>query len=359
MYIKLFFVLIFIASLLKAEINIEKRNGGYVETENFKVIFNNNGFEIISSTGNSTLNKTAIEGIKDILFSPNQNYMLVINFAFRKDKEPYDVSYFLFNNNGEKIRERTITAHFDVPHPLFCVNDFGVILIYQPDYLFFNIDDGELSERIWLEKDAQFEMERTPYILAKGKFFYLITNLYPASLEYSIANTLLAEFDSDTKTFTTEIINLSMPTYLDKLGDDLIISGVKYENMSLIKKCYLFSDGKIKSEINGMAFEKIIRLSDSRSVGFFGKELFLIGSDFQNVVNTAGEWDKIFSIYLKEKTLFVIALKNNNLVIYSSNVEIFDNFEEQAIFESTIFNKVISTNKGIYIIVNNATIILQ
>ncbi|QOJ30141.1 MAG: hypothetical protein HRU80_15190 [Ignavibacteriales bacterium] len=131
------------------------------------------GMEIIASDDRLTVNHPVsgkitqqLTGVKKIIPSPSGTFFLLLNFGFQPDKSDYPVSLFLVSRSSGLIYTKDITASFDLPHPLFAVDDNGVIYSFEPLRMILSSDlRGSITETAVVE-NAEFTMERTFFLKA-------------------------------------------------------------------------------------------------------------------------------------------------------------------------------------------------
>lgn len=287
--------------------------------------------ELINITDNSrSVFNVSISGVKYFSSSPSNNYFLISNFQFTKDKKDYPSSYLVFNAEGEKIFELNISAGYDLPHPLHAINDEGTLALF--DLLTFNLVliDANRQRTVKLEKEIPFEMERAGYIVMNDRFVFVSTSLIPVDITDNSSNVILYKIDLVTSAVSKTNLALSIPTALYEGENELAAAGVKYSDGKINHSFKLISeDLKIKKEYeipaeeiysyNGIYFaryaDKIIKLEDGNSSeykfenGIRVTDLFVDGSGIHALIRGDNE----ASLYKLNHALnvdFYISLNN-------------------------------------------------
>lgn len=191
--------------------------------------FSSGGMEINVSSNRITVNHPSsgnvtqeISGVKKILQSPSGLFTLVLSFNFQPGKSDYPVYLFLVSPSSGLIYSKTITAPFDLPHPLFAVDDNGVIYSFEPLRMTLGTDLlGNISE-ISLVDNAEFQMERTFFLRAGAGSVTGAANLL--GRDDTGENILLFNYSPAGKDLQSVRLTGSTISALDRSDDQILLS---------------------------------------------------------------------------------------------------------------------------------------
>ncbi len=266
------------------------------------------------SENDGTIFSMSIHGDKYFLTSPSNNYFLITNYQFSKEKKDYPVTFLVFNNAGEKIFEHTITALFDLPHPVCAVTDQGTIALFDPLKFIVSLINSDDQRHVKLEKEIAFEMERASFISIYKNSVFVAASLKPLDISDNTPNVTLYKIDINDLQIIKTKLNLSIPTALYASENEIAVAGAKYNNSSIDNSLKLFSnDLNILSEYN-MPAEQIAFYNGALYTRFAGKIFKLANNQtsvykFENggrvtnlLVNEAGvsalvKGSGVFSLY--------------------------------------------------------------
>lgn len=194
------------------------------------------------SENDGTFFNMSIDGDKYFLTSPSSNYFLITNYQFTKEKKDYPVTYLVFNNTGEKIFEHTITAPFDLPHPICAVTDQGTIALFDPLKFIVSLINSDDQQQVKLEKEMAFEMERASFISTYNNTVVVAASLKPVDISDNTPNVTLYKIDINNLQVIKTKLNFSIPTALYASENKIAVAGAIYNNSSIDNSLLLFSD---------------------------------------------------------------------------------------------------------------------
>ncbi len=230
---------------------------------------------------NTSIYLNLIEGKKTFDTSPDNKFFFITNFAFIDEDGDYPVTLFVFNENGELYYSHEVLAPFDLPHPLFAVNNEGVLAYFEPLSFTLTIVKEEMINPIKLEESIEFEMEKSFFISFNDSGVYLLTTIGQTDIEgRNNFNTYFYYINYPFNNVTKRIINFSVPTALSVFEEEVIISGIRFENMQPFMETQLYSnDVELKLTINGFSYQQIIKTAEGYAASYAGK-LFYMDNNF-------------------------------------------------------------------------------
>lgn len=226
--------------------------------------------------------KIDLEGKKQVLISPNEQYAAIINFAFPDGKENYPIDMYVFDNEGTEILRTSITGYYDMPHPLYIITDGGDLVGFDPLYAKFLITDENGTEKVPLIENAEFEMERAGFIAAsENKIFVAMTNL--AYSNNGIV-AVLYKYDMQTKEMESEPLPFNNLMCMELLGDDIFISVLLEENGNYELAYSAYDAATLKQEFlkRGKGIELIAPI-DNGFVATYSNKFYLMNQDYDIV----------------------------------------------------------------------------
>lgn len=279
-----------------------------------------------------------LNGRKEIIYSPNKNYFSVTNYEFSNEKTEYNVTNFIFNSNGNLVNKIVHTPFFDLPHPLYSLDNEGDLSSFDIYYLIVTIDklNGEKLQ-FQLEKDLEDEIERSGYVYSNGNNVFAAVTLVPADLQSDFSNVMLYSIEKVSGIIKKNEIELSQLTgcYFDE--ENLVISGVKYKNGEIQKRTLLLNNElNIISENNSFCFELMVRYNNKLAATFF-EEVFLLNNnlEIEKTYNTNTQ-SRLKNLISDDISIYFISSSNNKFLLEKLN----DNFNIDFKKSLTIFDTV-------------------
>jgi len=156
-----------------------------------------------------------------------------------------------------------LTAPFDLPHPIFSINDEGKIASFNPLNFKLTLFDGSEEKTISLEKEVEFEMERSSFVEMTNSDVYVLTSLKPLTIEENESNAFLYKINLNSLSIEKEIIDYSIPVSLNLIENSIILSGIKFQNMVPNGSTLKYDLELNLTASNNSASEKIIFLNGS------------------------------------------------------------------------------------------------
>ncbi|MHC1738162.1 MAG: hypothetical protein AB9882_09155 [Ignavibacteriaceae bacterium] len=303
----------------------------------------------------------SIPGLKQVDFSRDQDYMLITSFDFPESEENYKIYLFLFNNDFELVDKAEIDAFYGMPHPLFRVNNEGVISYIDPLTMRLEIRDGGKQNSVELEKGIPFEMERQLYIETDDERVYVLYNREIIPIEDRNPIFTLAKYGISSSELVKREVEISSVTYCGLTEEGLIISGVKFEESIPVPLSLRFNENlEVLSETKEINFERLEK-HDDFLVGTFNKSLVVFNEYFEKksekYLTGEGKFKRVFDLGGK---LGIMIEAEGMLMIYTAtneNVE-FDENLPHAILSFSNFERFVNI-KECYIHSNNQTFIIK
>ncbi|NUN08360.1 MAG: hypothetical protein HUU54_04215 [Ignavibacteriaceae bacterium] len=200
------------------------------------IIYSDDSFSM--TDGNSTIAGITITGKKVVIFSSEKSMAVLINYGFTKNKENYPITYYLLEQVKGVAYKGEITGYYDMPHPLFTVNESGVIAYCDPGTLKLTTDNYGNSSDVKLFGSIEYEMERGIFLQSDEERVYIAGNLKPAALELQEDNVFVA---------AVRISNLSIEK---KMLPFLAVKSFEISNDRVILDAYHFRAGYTEKRIS-------------------------------------------------------------------------------------------------------------
>jgi len=241
-----------------------------------------------------------VRGLKQVEFSKDREYMLILSYDFPEAEENFQIYGYLFDNNFELTDKFINEAFYGMPHPLYKVNNNGVITYIDPLTLKLTIRERGNEKVIDPEEGIEFEMERQIYIDSNDEGVAVIYNreLIPIEEENPVFTVVRYDFDEE-KEVTGEA-GITAGTYFGLTEGGIIISGVKFEEsvpnpLSIMMNERLEKTGESR-EIN---FERLASYG-GLMVGTFNKSLIVFNDKFEKkgerYITGEGRFKGVFEI---------------------------------------------------------------
>jgi hypothetical protein len=299
--------------------NIFNSHRTYVNGD-IQVEFDDTKFIIINQNG-ETYSKE-IAGRKILKISPGGKYFLIANHAFPQDKSDYLITLSVFDNSGNEIFEKNIKAYFDMPHPLFAINDDGIAAGFDPLYFkFITISKNEIKESAVI-KDAPFEMERAAFIQADSKEFYVLSSIEPLSIEHEKANVSLFRINSSDGIIEQTGLDLSTPVLLKIIENELYVSGIKFTAQQPVQYLFKFTKNLQTTVSNNIAVERLVK-SGSSLFGKYADKIFKLNIDLTiEKVYSSNLHARVLDLAADKSAVYALITDGNNLYLSNFNSEL-------------------------------------
>lgn len=187
------------------------------------------GMEIIASADRITINHPAsgkvtqeVKGVKKFISSPSGLYTVVLSFNFQPGKSDYPVYLYLVSHSSGLIYTKTITAPFDLPHPLFAVDDKGVIYSFEPLRMKLTTDLLGNNSEIMIVDNAEFQLERTFFLKADAGSVTGAVNIL--GRDDTGENIVLFFYSADEAKLQSVRLQGSTVSGLDRSGNQILLS---------------------------------------------------------------------------------------------------------------------------------------
>lgn len=267
---------------------------------------------------NNTIYSHKINGKKTFQTSPLNNYFLIVNFDFIDEDGDYPVTLFIFDVEGKLSFTHELPAPFDLPHPLFAINNEGVVAYFEPINFFLTIVNEEVIIPIRLENNVEFEMEKAFFISFNDAGIYVLTTIGQADIEgRNNENTFFYYINYPSNIVTKQIINFSVPTALTTFDDEVIISGIRFENLQPVMETRLYSNAvELKKTINGFSYQQLVKTNGGYTASYAGT-LYNFDDNFNEVSRfTIGESGLIRNIQEENGLIALLFQLNQEYSVY-------------------------------------------
>jgi len=188
-------IFIFLSDIVLSQDNLIRLEGNTLDTRigNILIKADQEGYSV--NREGTTAVRTILAGVKKFVVSPENKKALLVNYPFRRAKENYNITYFLIDSeSGTEIAD-SVTGYYDMPNPLFSVNDNGVVAYCDPAALWIEINNRGTKTKSFIFQGAGYEMERGIFIKCDDNRFYIAGNLNPVTLELKTDNVFTASVD--------------------------------------------------------------------------------------------------------------------------------------------------------------------
>jgi hypothetical protein len=308
--------------------------------------------------GQESLFNKEIKGTKLLKASPSKNYFFIGNFLFEEEKDvQFEIS--VFNDEGILQFTHENIIGFDLPVPLFTLNNNGQLFSYDPLTYTMEIIEAQKRDAVQFLEGAEFELERSAYLEADNEFAFVLTSNKPLSIENEENDVHLYKVNISNLSFDKRELHLTIPSLLKIINEDLIISGVKFNNSSPHGSTFIYDKNINLNNSVPIPAEKIISFED----GYLVKNensLLKLDENFSTVqtINFENKWIKDFVIY--NNGIAVFLFEGEKKIIAGLNSSLAVEFEEELnILEPENFINMEINEGNIFLHFSNQTIILK
>lgn len=261
--------------------------------------------------------KKSIEGKKDFIVSDNSNYLLLINYGFLKSKENYSVTLFLFNRKLDLILEKEFKANFDLPHPIFSVNNNGLISSFNPIDFSLEIISENTSKLIKLKKVENLILERKSFLIPSSENIFVAATKEQMNFESSTPNVLLFSVDLNNSRITEKEIDLSTIISFQLIDDKIFLSGIKSNGMiSTDELTYIF-DIKLNQQKKINSTFSFSLKNENQYLSFYQNKISAFNY-LNNKVNTNSidNSQRIISLIEHQKKFYILSQTSSSIDVY-------------------------------------------
>lgn len=249
-------------------LQVEKEyNSNYYEINDLEV--NLTADKITISSGAQDIYIENLPGKKIFKTSPAENYFFIASHLFSNDKADYPIEIRVFDRNGNLAFPFRFTAPYDLPHQLFNINDFGMLTSFDPVTLKVTVVGDEIFREVELEKDIPFEMEKAAFTEITEDFLFVLTSQKALDITEEANNAVLYRINLNDLSIYKKELDYNTPTLLKMIGGNLIVSGVKFENLKPVGKTIKFNLELNQLASNDKIIEKIVNLEDKIFAKYF------------------------------------------------------------------------------------------
>jgi hypothetical protein len=301
---------IIIFLLLVFSLNSQPLKPSEKTVSGFYTVFNGKELILADDSYSITENSEAVvnvrlQGRKILRHSEDKNYFTIITYSFSGDKNDYPVTIDVYDADL-KLSRYQLEAPYDLPHPSFLLKNNGEVIVFDPLTYSLDILSKEGTKKYSLEKDVDFQMERSFFsVLHSGKFYLLISEK-PLSPHEEEDNVYLYTADEDFQNIRKETIDLDVPVYLGITGEKIFISGVEFEGQNVFLRSF---------SINGQGIAQYpftveqLKKTEDGYIGKYAGTLYKFNDNFE----IAGKTE--FEGYIKDFVVSgpeIFVLSNSN-----------------------------------------------
>lgn len=234
----------------------EEFNSSYYEVNDLEI--NLTAENISIAKNNESIFLENLSGKKIFKSSPTENSFLIANFQFSNNKVDYPVELRVFDRNGEVILIYKFLAPYDLPHPLFAVNDEGILSLFDPLNFKVKIIGKSSTKEIELEKEVPFEMEKASFMEMTKDMLFVLTSQRALDITENANNVKLYKINLMDLSLDKKVLDYNTPTLLKIIAGNIFISGVKFENLKPIGKTIKYNFQLNQLSSNEKIVEKLI-----------------------------------------------------------------------------------------------------
>jgi hypothetical protein len=314
-------------SLPSQSLKIEREfNSSYYELNELEINLTADKISITKNNQNIFLEN--LSGKKIFKSSPTENSFLVANFQFSNNKADYPVELKVFDRNGEMILTYKFLAPYDLPHPLFTVNDDGILSLFDPLNFKVKIISKSSEKEVELEKEVPFEMEKASFIEMNQEMLFVLTSQRALDITESTNNVKLYKINLRDLSLDKKVLDYNTPTLLKIIDGNIFISGVKFENLKPIGKTLKYDVLLNQLSSNDKIIEKLISYGNK----FYGKyfnSIYELRNDL-SVLNEKKLFDgeRILDLGILNDKLIVVTNVSGKNNLYSFLPGLSVNFKE-------------------------------
>lgn len=330
-------------------------SGTYYELSNFNILLSEDKI-FVSAKNNEK--EIYVKGNKSLFSSPSENYHLVTSIRF-PEESPLHIVILLLNNRGEIIHSDSLHSAYDLPHPLFAVDNNGTIGIF--DYSRGVLVTLRSGKRDTIELDnIDFEMERTAFFKSVEEGFIGGTSVEPVLFGSGRFNVVLFSLNSNTKEFYQTNLNAEGLNAIETAGRSIFVStytptmsGVKYSTKvfnAVLEEIKSYEQAfHSVTELNGTIVavsETAVILLDSTLNQL--STLTLLSGEKAQIIKSHSK-NRVICLFQKDNKYLLKSLKGSNFDEFVW--ESVDSFDERPGL-SVLSGKLHITNKQNTIIIN-------
>lgn len=330
---------------LSQPLHVEKElNSSYYEFREFEI--NLTLDKIIISKDNEDIYSENLTGKKILKTSPAENYFLIAVFKFSTEKVDYPIEIKVFDRNGKVILPYKFLVPYDLPHPLFSLNDNAMLALFDPLTFKVKLISQEIIKEIELEKMTSFEMEKASFVESNGDFLFILSSQRALDITEDMSNVVLFKVNLMDLSINKKVLDYNTPTLLKIIGDNVFISGVKFENLKPVGKTIKYDLQLNQLSSNEKIIEKLIPHGNKFYAKYFNT-IYELNNDLSvSIEKKLFESERILDLaFANEKLIVVTNISGeNNLYCFLPDLHIdfkepLDNFELNRIEDFSISGK--------------------
>ncbi|NWF88821.1 MAG: hypothetical protein HXY50_05075 [Ignavibacteriaceae bacterium] len=294
-----------------------------------------NGIEVFFTDENISLTKDNrsiysenLSGKKIFKASPGQQYFFIGVFEFSAKKVDYPASIFVFNKEGKFEFRYNFYAPYDLPHPIFSLNDNGVLAAFDPLSFKVIIINNTVEQEVELEKELPFEMERASFIELNDNYLFVLSSKDVLDITENKSNVILYKVNLSDSKVEAKTLDYNTPTLLKITNNSILVSGIKFQDYKPFGKTikYDFSFNELAS--NSLITEKIV--FDGESIfGKYANRIFELNDDLSLAAEKEFPTDeRIQDFQVFNNKLLVLTSSLLDSKLYSLRLDLITNFEE-------------------------------
>lgn len=317
----IFFIAVFSSSAQDLQV-VKELNSSYYELEELEI--NLSADKIIIARDNQNLYFEEIAGKKIFKSSRKQNFFLIANFKFSSEKVDYLIEIKVFDRMAKLIFAFEFLAPFDLPHPIFQVNDNAFLALFDPLSFKVTLVNKDYSRELKLIEDAPFEMEKASFMDLTEDFLFIISSQKALDVTESGSNTILFKIDISKLNFEKRELDYNTPTLLQIIDENLFISGVKFVNLTPIGRTIKYNFQLDQLAVNEIIAEKMLFTKTNLYAKYFNT-IYEFGDEFSVVKKYEFESLERINALGQFNNKLVVSTNiagENNLYFFSADLDV-------------------------------------
>ncbi len=324
---KIFFTILififFVTYSLAQSIQVEEEfNSCYYELNGLQI--NLTSDKILITHDDQDIFSEDLIGKKIFQKTPAENYFLIANFKFSNEKVDYPVEIKVFDSKGNLVFPYKFIAPYDLPHPLFCLNDNALLALFDPLSFKVKFIGDESYNELELLKEVPFEIEKASFIEINEDFLFVLTSQSALDISENASNVRLYSINLFDLNVVKKELDYNTPTLLKIIGGNLFVSGVKFEDLKPVGKTFKYDLLLNQLASNEKIIEKLIPYENRFYAKYFNTIYELEGDlSFSKEHQISGS-ERILDIEQFNEKLIVVTnvFDKNNIYFFSPDLSV-------------------------------------
>ena len=287
----------------------------YQQFNNLKIKLSSDNIEINNS--NQNVFSETIDGKKILKISPHKNYFLITNLNSSQQNGNYNISFFVFDEEGNVLNRQKLNSFSNQSSPLFALNDDGIVSAFNPVNFELNIFYADGKNKIYLENNITVDYKRSSFIEMNENDIYILSALSTINTSSNQTNVNLYKINLNSKSFIKKGVDYSTPVLLKLNDNEIIISGIKYTNSVAQPNISVINNKMEIIKETKLAAEKLVKFNTDFYIKY-GSAMYVL----DNNLNKVSEYffansEKVEDFNLVDNKILVLTRKDNFYNVYN------------------------------------------